>query len=258
MSKVTCNRKDECQFKGCTHREKHEGSDNCERGCLQRNGIDGAICLPEPALVRCDSWEDCPDSSCEKNLPHEPVIGCFERFYCRRVECHVRCNPVPEPAAPHGAVCQACGMTNDRVRHSTGTGFLCDDYMACANRVERNLRRSAETELEALRPHGVAFKGTATQLVRYFAGMTEQRFQALMHADFTIREAEDRKAVAERIMRENGQGDREAEAHLKRKVWIEVFNVARDYIGNTVHQRSIEYIADGATARIMKLIGEGE
>ncbi len=205
-TQVTCNRKDQCQV-GCGSKLPHIHNQGCEVGCVRHGGIHGAICLPEPALVRCDTageagaCEDCDHGHDHAIIPFRCRTKPGPWFSCPSTNTVVHCNPVPEPAAPHGA----------------------------------------------------SFKGTASQLVRYFAGMTEERFQALMHADFTIMEAEDRKAVAERIMRENGQGDREAEAGLDARVLAEIHSFGARTRGMTNANRiySEELYA---RSHIMKLI----
>ena len=167
-------------------------------------------CLPEPALVRCDTADEMDCRSCHHEGEHlwldRPFSGspCGRR-YCKSSDSLVRCNPVPEPAAAHG----------------------------------------------------VAFKGNAPQLLRYLSGLTEERFQAMMHAGFTITDAdEQRKAEAERIFRDM-TGDREAEAGLEEKVLAVIHDFGAITRGN--NNPALIQLQEGcATARIMELIGEGE
>lgn len=243
--KVTCNRKDGCQYKGCWHANEHnENPTACHpSGCITSGGIKGAICLPEPALVRCDTAGECGNDECVASRDHK-ADHCTNRrgHYCRFADCHVRCNPVPEPAAP-------------------GTDLY----------VTGGIKTDALTR----KPHGVVFKGNAPQLMRYLGGLTEERFQAMMHAGFTITDVDgQRKADAARVFAEmqRPQGyhdvaefyrsnqqveDEEARIELENRVLAEIHSFGALTRGAT-DTMLIWSQEQAATAHMMRLIGEGE
>ncbi len=200
---VSCNRKDQCQV-GCGSKLPHAHNQGCEVGCVRHGGIKGAICLPEPALVRCDTWRDCDAKNCLKWEPHEAGPTCYQGWFCPRQAVRVTCNPVPEPAAPHGPI-TLVGLAGK------------------AEPVFAQIKHLADLEAKGeIRLIDIA--------------------------------AENRKADAERIMEENGQGDREAEAGLEEKVRAAATQALLPFENSPATYK----IADAITARIMKLIGEGE
>ena len=107
---------------------------------------------------------------------------------------------------------------------------------------------------EPAKPHGVAFKGTASQLFRYLGGLTDERFQAMMHAGITI-DTTDLKADALRVQEDaNGEGVAEMvyKAEVRAIIVLEqgTGKQAWDWARN---RGKWEDLANRATARIVKL-----
>ncbi|KKK67231.1 hypothetical protein LCGC14_2956170, partial [marine sediment metagenome] len=88
MNSVVCNKKDECQYKGCTSATEHRHSDICDTPCAGSRGVKGALCEPvptdltyplrppsgEPAQVRCDTaGEAGACEGCDHGRDHEII-----------------------------------------------------------------------------------------------------------------------------------------------------------------------------------------
>ena len=59
---------------------------------------------------------------------------------------------------------------------------------------------------EPAKPHGVIFRGTAREICAHLGGLTDERFQAMMHAGITIDTAPNLKADALRVQEDaNGK-----------------------------------------------------
>ncbi len=212
--KVVCNGVKACGHERyCNHRTEHEKGGGCGSSCWCVDGVPGATCSPVPtdltyplrpprgflAEVRCDTADECGSDSCGARLPHPRYTGgdhCATSYHCGTAGAQVRCNPVPEPA----------------------------------------------------KPHGVAFKGTASQLFRYLGGLTDERFNAMMHVGITIDTTPDLVADALRVQEDaNGEGVTEREYERKVKTTIHSELLFPDEPHYSAEETAI------AAARIVKL-----
>lgn len=158
----------------------------------------------------------------------------------------------PEPATFRCDTWRSCGSHDcPHVTEHEPWGN-CDERRAYCSTSDTMIQCLPVPEPAA--PHGVvSLYGLAGKAETVFA---EIKHLADLEAKGELRLvdiAKDRKAVAERIMRANGQGDREAEVGLELEVNRIVNGV---YAGGVAGDTSD--VVGSATARIMKLIGEGE
>ena len=113
---MICNHAGECDFSGCTHKDKHEENDDCCQRCDSVGGIRGAVCVPwvEPVVHReCDG--------CAKYIP-DTLLLCWPACADKQISGGwLRRNwtaKQPEPAAP-GNLCLQCKYADCWVRSNT-------------------------------------------------------------------------------------------------------------------------------------------
>ncbi|KKM94466.1 hypothetical protein LCGC14_1198070 [marine sediment metagenome] len=211
MKQMICSKKDEC-VADCRLKLPHERKGGCDVKCVDRLGILNATCEPYSDLT----------------YPLRPPRG---------EPAQVRCDTAGEAGA-----CEGCDHGRDheiipfKCHTKRGPWFSCPSTNTVVH---------CNPVPEPVKPHGVAFKGTPSQLFRYLGGLTDERFQAMMHAGITIDTAPDLKADALRVQEDaNGEGVTEI-GYLNA-----VYRAIRDAVDSSVDPYWRAY---RAAARIVKL-----
>ncbi len=219
MNQVVCNKKDECTFKGCISATEHRHSDICDTPCKGAQGVKGALCEPVPT---------------DLFGPLTPPWG---------KPAQVRCDTAGE-----AGTCEGCDHGRDheiipfKCHTKRGRWFSCPSTNTIVH---------CNPVPEQAKPRGVAFKGTPSQLFRYLGGLTDERFQAMMHAGITIDTAPDLVAEALRVQEEANEPGMPESVYSSR-IHAEVFNTLVGQ-GAVTSATDALHAADTITARIAKL-----
>ncbi len=207
--------------------------------------------------VVCQEAKECgvPEGVCFHQIAHDErdkeVCGLY---MCHRAGFRVQCVYTPEPAKPvlpplvkceAASICKAPCSEHGKEPHVR----LETCRNVCSTLFGGQNGAKCRPVPEPAKPHGVAFKGTASQLFRYLGGLTDERFQAMMHAGITI-DTLDLKADALRVQ-EDANGPRPTEAEWEesmRAIIVEELqsNGFRDLVWE-------EFFPFRFTSRIVKL-----
>ncbi len=178
MKQVVCNKKDECPRTGfCPCKEPHTITGICGVACALAPRL-GATCQPvptdlfdplrpprglfNPTLHVCDTAKECGVNNCY-HQGHPDEEACQKTKYCRAAEARVRCNPVPEPAKPHGVL--FAGKARDVMAY---LGSLDEKEWEAMMHRGVSIREAKNLKADALRVQGVTeaeYEGSVRSII---------------------------------------------------------------------------------------------
>ena len=220
-------------------------------------------------MYRCDTADECGIAECPCGLPHKPFWPCNERRnFCSKVDGHVLCTPTDKE------LCDYCGAHKSNWRDMLGTeckeehgeprsgadrAMFLSGIEYDVNLLKRKLGHfPTEDEMrEAIeRKEEYGKWGEADLTKDWFVGIVPETHTCYFcdHSGSDVNRIAVAMPPREYCCDDAVECDTRWQKGKKEdKIRAIILDVAVNYIGNTVHQRNVRYIAEDSTARIMEL-----